>query len=256
MNTGSQNERFEADDPVDRAWHGTSVEEPPPQIDAAIIEAARTEAARARQVTPTGTAARVRRNGEWWLRWQPLAAAAAVAGLAFVLVQTIPRDRDVTPPLSHERARPRAPVAPPRAERDARPAAPLAPPRAERDAMPAAPIAPPRAEQDATSAAPVQSRAERQSATVQAPVAGKDPSEAYENQARSSAKGAAESVEGRGAETFPAADRWAAKIEALAEAGEYAAAARELRAFRDAYGREEADRELSEELRAWASSVE
>ena len=241
MNTGSQNERFEADDPVDRAWHGTSVEEPPPQIDAAIIEAARTEAARARQVTPTGTAARVRRNGEWWLRWQPLAAAAAVAGLAFVLVQTIPRDRDVTPPLSHERARPRAPVAPP---------------RAERDAMPAAPIAPPRAEQDATSAAPVQSRAEMQSATVQAPVAGKDPSEAYENQARSSAKGAAESVEGRGAETFPAADRWAAKIEALAEAGEYAAAARELRAFRDAYGREEADRELSEELRGWASSVE
>ena len=241
MNTGSQNERFEADDPVDRAWHGTSVEEPPPPIDAAIIEAARTEAARARQVTPTGTAARVRRNGEWWLRWQPLAAAAAVAGLAFVLVQTIPRDRDVTPPLSHERARPRAPVAPP---------------RAERDAMPAAPIAPPRAEQDATSAAPVQSRAEMQSATVQAPVAGKDPSEAYENQARSSAKGAAESVEGRGAETFPAADRWAAKIEALAEAGEYAAAARELRAFRDAYGREEADRELSEELRAWASSVE
>lgn len=241
MNTGSQNERFEADDPVDRAWHGTSVEEPPPQIDAAIIEAARTEAARARQVTPTGTAARVRRNGEWWLRWQPLAAAAAVAGLAFVLVQTIPRDRDVTPPLSHERARPRAPVAPP---------------RAERDAMPAAPIAPPRAEQDATSAAPVESQAEMPSATVQAPVAGKDPSEAYENQARSSAKGAAESVEGRGAETFPAADRWAAKIEALAEAGEYAAAARELRAFRDAYGREEADRELSEELRAWASSVE
>ncbi|MBP9592126.1 MAG: hypothetical protein KBE42_08650 [Steroidobacteraceae bacterium] len=241
MNTGSQNERFEADDPVDRAWHGTSVEEPPPQIDAAIIEAARTEAARARQVTPTGTAARVRRNGEWWLRWQPLAAAAAVAGLAFVLVQTIPRDRDVTPPLSHERARPRAPVAPP---------------RAERDAMPAAPIAPPRAEQDATSAAPVESQAEMPSATVQAPVAGKDRSEAYENQARSSAKGAAESVEGRGAETFPAADRWAAKIEALAEAGEYAAAARELRAFRDAYGREEADRELSEELRAWASSVE
>lgn len=241
MNTGSQNERFEADDPVDRAWHGTSVEEPPPQIDAAIIEAARTEAARARQVTPTGTAARVRRNGEWWLRWQPLAAAAAVAGLAFVLVQTIPRDRDVTPPLSHERARPRAPVAPP---------------RAERDAMPAAPIAPPRAEQDATSAAPVKSQAEMPSATVQAPVAGKDRSEAYENQARSSAKGAAESVEGRGADTFPAADRWAAKIEALAEAGEYAAAARELRAFRDAYGREEADRELSEELRAWASSVE
>lgn len=241
MNTGSQNERFEADDPVDRAWHGTSVEEPPPQIDAAIIEAARTEAARARQVTPTGTAARVRRNGEWWLRWQPLAAAAAVAGLAFVLVQTIPRDRDVTPPLSHERARPRAPVAPP---------------RAERDAMPAAPIAPPRAEQDATSAAPVESQAEMPSATVQAPVAGKDRSEAYENQARSSAKGAAESVEGRGAETFPAADRWAAKIEALAEAGEYAAAARELRAFRDAYGRGNADRELSEALRAWASSVE
>lgn len=241
MNTGSQNERFEADDPVDRAWHGTSVEEPPPQIDAAIIEAARTEAARARQVTPTGTAARVRRNGEWWLRWQPLAAAAAVAGLAFVLVQTIPRDRDVTPPLSHERARPRAPVAPP---------------RAERDAMPAAPIAPPPAERDATSAAPVQSQAGMPSATVQAPVAGKDRSEAYENQARSSAKGAAESVEGRGAETFPAADRWAAKIEALAEAGEYAAAARELRAFRDAYGREEADRELSEELRGWASSVE
>ena len=226
MNTGSQNERFAADDSVDRAWRRTSVEEPPPQIDAAIIAAARTEAARARQVTPPDTAARVRRNGDWWLRWQPLAAAAAVAGLAFVLVQTIPRDRDMTPPLSHEPARPQAPVAPPPAERDT------------------------------SSAAPVESRAEMPSATVQTPVAGKDRSGAYENRAGSSAKGAVESVEGRGAETFPAADRWAAKIEALAEAGDYAAAARELRAFRDAYGRGNADRELSEALRAWASSVE
>ena len=241
MNTGSQNERFAADDSVDRAWRRTSVEEPPPQIDAAIIAAARTEAARARQVTPPDTAARVRRNGDWWLRWQPLAAAAAVTGLAFVLVQTIPRDRDMTPPLSHERARPQAPVAPP---------------RAVPDAMPAAPVAPPPAERDTSSAAPVESRAEMPAATVQDPVAGKDRSGAYENRAGSSAKGAAESVEGRGAETFPAADRWAAKIEALAEAGDYAAAARELRAFRDAYGRGNADRELSEALRAWASSVE
>ncbi len=43
-----------------------------------------------------------RRSRNWLTRWQPLAAAAGVAGLAFILVQSLPRDRDVAPSIQME----------------------------------------------------------------------------------------------------------------------------------------------------------
>ena len=51
------------------------------------------------------------RYRSWLTRWQPLAAAAAVAGLAFVLVQSLPRDRDVAPSIRIEEPSPGAATA-------------------------------------------------------------------------------------------------------------------------------------------------
>ena len=88
------------DDALDRAWQQLSDEQPPSALDAAIIAAARKsirgrdEQARAVRV--------IRPSRSWLTRWQPLAAAAGVAGLAFVLVQSLPRDRDVGPTLPME----------------------------------------------------------------------------------------------------------------------------------------------------------
>lgn len=88
------------DDALDRAWQQLSDEQPPSALDAAIIAAARKstegrdEPAQVKRASPP--------QRSWLTRWQPLAAAAAVAGLAFVLVQSLPRDRDVGPTLQME----------------------------------------------------------------------------------------------------------------------------------------------------------
>jgi hypothetical protein len=84
-----------------------SNESPPTHLDAAILVAARAEAARGAPCRPDERAGR-----RWWTRWQPLAAAAGVGGLAFVLVQMIPRDDVTRPPTANETteaARERAP---------------------------------------------------------------------------------------------------------------------------------------------------
>ncbi len=90
----------DGDAALDRAWQQLSDEQPPPALDAAIIAAAhksiqgRNEQAQVIRASPP--------YRSWLTRWQPLAAAAAVAGLAFVLVQSLPRDRDVAPSLRME----------------------------------------------------------------------------------------------------------------------------------------------------------
>jgi len=88
------------DDALDRAWQQLSDEQPPPCLDAAIIAAAHKSTqgrdAQAQVVRASGP------YRSWSTRWQPLAAAAAVAGLAFVLVQSLPRNRDVGPTLQME----------------------------------------------------------------------------------------------------------------------------------------------------------
>ena len=71
--------------------------------DAAIIAAAHKSTRGGNEQAQVNRARPPQRS--WLTRWQPLAAAAAVAGLAFVLVQSLPRDHDVaTSPRMEERA--------------------------------------------------------------------------------------------------------------------------------------------------------
>jgi hypothetical protein len=89
----------DADVALDRAWRQASDERPPDHLDAAIVEAARAAvevaAPRPAVVVPRSAP----RFGAFVTRWQPVAAAAAVAGLAFVLVQTLPRGPSVAPAI-------------------------------------------------------------------------------------------------------------------------------------------------------------
>ena len=85
---------------LDRAWQLVSDEQPPPALDVAIIAAARKSTEGRDEPAQVKRATLPQRS--WLTRWQPLAAAAAVAGLAFVLVQSLPRDRDVAPSLRTE----------------------------------------------------------------------------------------------------------------------------------------------------------
>ena len=113
-----------------RAWQQASDEQPPPELDAAIIAAAR------KSVQDRGAGGRsspaARRSRNRLMQWQPLAAAATVAGLAFVLVQLLPRDRDVVPSIRMEEpARVEEPArGPATAEEKPSAIAPTAPPTA------------------------------------------------------------------------------------------------------------------------------
>ena len=85
MSTWRHDERDDLDSEIDGEWRKASREEPPPHVDAAILAAARTRRSR-------------------FATWQPLAMAAAVAGLAFLLVQLLPREPDVEQPILMEPA--------------------------------------------------------------------------------------------------------------------------------------------------------
>ena len=74
---------------IDGEWRKASREEPRPHVDAAILAAART-------------------RRPWFATWQPLAAAAAVAGLAFLLVQLLPSERELEQPIRMESQQPAA----------------------------------------------------------------------------------------------------------------------------------------------------
>jgi hypothetical protein len=126
-----------ADAVVDAAWRNASHEEPPAHVDAAILAAARAEARRA---APTR---RVTARRAWWSHWQPLAAAAGIAGLAFVLVQNIPRDEPLRSPPSLESKAPETAVAPAgsREQPEAVATEFVAPTREDRQASPAPPRA-------------------------------------------------------------------------------------------------------------------
>jgi hypothetical protein len=85
---------------VARAWRQASDERPPARLDADVLAAAhravRDGVAGAESVSVHPQARRR------WMQWRPLAAAATVAGLAFVLVQTLPREGEVAPPIRIE----------------------------------------------------------------------------------------------------------------------------------------------------------
>ena len=201
---------------VARAWRRASDEQPPSRLDDAILAAARAAAqpgdtrADAGQHRP--------RPRSRWLQWQPLLAAASVAGLAFVLLQLRPLDRDVAPA---NRAVEQAPVA--AGEADGRAPA-VAPPPSFVPAPVTAAVP--------TARSPVEEAA---SAKVAAP-------------ARTQSLGDAQEP--------GVADRAAraARVAALHASGDEAGAADALRAFRAA--EPHADDYLPESLRDWARTIE
>jgi hypothetical protein len=92
----------ERDAALERLWRETSVEQPPAHLDAALLAAARESVAsrRPQSEEPARLSRRRARTSPWLARWQPLAAAAAVAGLAFVLVPTMmSREEKLAPTL-------------------------------------------------------------------------------------------------------------------------------------------------------------
>jgi hypothetical protein len=209
---------------VDTAWRQAASEQPPAEVDAAILAAARAAVRRDAKERPPA------RPPRRWSNWQPLAAAAGVIGLSFLLVQMLPRDRLTQPPAKQDASRaPVAESAPDTVapEPSAAPAPAAAPPSVPPPAAPAA---------SATSDAAIILSEER------AATAGVAPRAAMEAAAKQSVEARPES---------PAA--WASRITALHDAGDVAAAEKELRAFRTAYP--DADDYLPEPLQAWANSV-
>jgi len=195
---------------IDREWRKASREEPPQHVDAAILAAART-------------------RRPWFATWQPLAAAAAVAGLAFLLVQLLPSERKLEQPIRMEsqqrsQSAPEPGVAPPQEPAEtavSRSDAALEPPQSSRE-----------------------SRADDElAAGATAPAATAERADARAN----SSAIAPPTVEMRPAQ-------WATLIETLYASGDLATAAAQLRAFRIEHL--DADRYLPEALREWASTVE
>ena len=198
--TNDRRREERADDAVvDAAWRKGSAEEPDGRVDAAILAAARAEV---RGQPPAG---RSPSRPPWWTRWQPLAAAGLV-GLAFVLLQLIPREESL-----------RAPAAP--------------------EARDAAAVSVPAPAQKTVSA--------RESVEGQGTA---DVAAATEASAGAAQRSPAEPV------TAPrSAEAWAEQIADLHAAGNAAAAAAELTAFRQAHA--DADDYLPQALRSWAASI-
>jgi len=198
--TNDRRREERADDAVvDAAWRKGSTEEPDGRVDAAILAAARAEV---RGQPPAG---RSPARPPWWTRWQPLAAAGLV-GLAFVLLQLIPREESL-----------RAPVAP-----------------EARDEVAVSVPAP--AQKTVSARESVEGRGTA------------DVAAATEASAGAAQRSPAEPV------TAPrSAEAWAEQIADLHAAGNAAAAAAELTAFRQAHA--DADDYLPQALRSWAASI-
>ncbi len=102
MSTGQLDDHPPFDESIDRAWRDGSDEQPRARVDAAILAEARKPRSR-------------------FSAWQPLAAAAAVACLAFLLVQLMPRERSVErPPRAAQKTQARQVTVPPPREQEAR----------------------------------------------------------------------------------------------------------------------------------------
>jgi hypothetical protein len=261
---------------LEHAWREASDEQPPAHLDAAIIAAARKPVAN-RGEQPHTAAVRVR-SRNWLTQWQPLAAAAMVAGLAFVLVQMLPREHDRAPSLPRQESAPAPAAAVPQPQSSsaremidnrqapsadqtlARPERVAVPDRAPaQSAVPAPPVAP----------APPATTAK---ATVSDTPATADTAAALGETSADRRKVVEPEMAGRAATAAAAAPSspahagnlgnaapldaaaWAAKIVALHAAGDLTAAEQTLRAFRAADL--DADRHLPESLRDWARMVE
>jgi cell division septation protein DedD len=207
MSTKRPGDERRFDGNLNHVWREGSHETPPSHVDAAILAAAREESRRTHR--------------RWFTDWQTLAAAATVAGLAFVLVQLIPRDRSIEQPVGVPSAPANQASRLESHQRDAPPEVVEVPAQA---ALPAGSLA------KQTAAAADMRAAAPPAPTLEAPAA-----------ARAEA----------GLAMTPA--QWAARIEALYRSGDVKAAESELRAFRTADAG--ADQHLPVALRAWAATV-
>lgn len=258
-----------------RAWHEASDELPPSELDAAIVAAAR------KSVKDPGSAAKTagygQRSRNWFMTWQPLAAVATVAGLAFVLLQVMPRDRDVAPSIRMDEAVP-GPVTPelPATERAA--AAPGAADASVAEQKTSGQLAgstnndvpapsagaaadhrpeEPSPNSRANVATPQPARtgeaiAAPEAASVEADRQATAVPQSTESGASIAAAAPASEKRQRDEVTMSSAD-WAARIVALYESGDVTGATDELRAFRVA--EPEADTYLPPSLRDWARTV-
>jgi hypothetical protein len=261
------------DEALGRAWRQASDEQPPAQLDAAILASARK--AIPDQDVVVKAIHTSRRSRTWLTGWQPLAAAAGVTGLAFILVQSLPRDRDVVPAIQVEesvsgsiRAPADSPSPSAREAKDEKAAAAAAPTSAEESAVApddehrtrTVPPPPPAAPRESAAQAASPARAlDRDSST-----GGTAPMRAAEvdqrqttvpepsSQAVSEAAAAPAGVR-HDVAPLSARDR-AARVVALYSSGDVAAAAEALRDFRGADP--DADRYLPDSLRNWAKTVE
>ena len=213
MNHVRRDDGRPGDPAVDQAWHAAATDEPSVQLDATILAAARAAAAHAKSA-PTPPATR-----HWWAHWQPLAAAAGVAGLAFTIVQMLPREADVPAAPSAERAIERARPGHTESVTQQNATPPPAPPEADTEHPATAKRASP------AESPPIQPSAAAASREIAPPPA---------------------------APTTP--EDWARRIETLYVAGDETAAADALLAFRAAHP--DADQYLAASLQPWAASVD
>lgn len=210
---------------IDEAWRRASADEPSARVDAAILAAARAAAPAATPGHPVPRS----RHGRWGL-WRPMAAAATVAALAFLLV-----------PRTEHQERSRAVPA-------QRPAPETTAPAAEASAPAPAAVAPARKSEpmaQRAAAPPAESQAGSVSAEAGATAARPGVAEAPSPAAATAVADAADGA--------LSPDQWTHRIESLYAAGDLAGAAAALREFRRAYP--DADSYVPPALRAWAASV-
>lgn len=201
---------------LERAWRAASTETPPGSLDARILEAARAEAS-------PGDAAESRGGKAARFRWTPLAAAAGVAGLAFAVLQWLPRDDASSPrPASRE-----ALQRPETADESRVPSAP--PPEPARASDPAARVLQPQ-----TAPTVLSNGADAVSEETTTP--------------------RAESAATPGTESSPDPGAWARRIDELYGADNLPAALAEIRRFREAHP--DADSYLPPEIRSWAAAID
>lgn len=218
------------DPAVDAAWRRASDERPPARVDDAILAAARAEV---RAAAPPRVAPQ---PPSWWIRWQPLAAAAGVVGLAFVLVLLVPRE---------EAARAPAPAGRPEASAT----------DAVQTKATARPVAEVPQTTEASASADAQAAAEAEAAAPPAPRPVTATRDAGQIAAESGAAlaGAARPAAARSAVAPESPEAWARRVADLHAQGDTAAAAAELTAFRQAFPN--ADEYLPPALSRWAASV-
>jgi hypothetical protein len=248
------------DDAVARAWRQASDERPPARLDAEILAAARRSVQQedaGAKTLPVRPQARSR-----WMPWQSLAAAAAVAGLAFVLLQTLPREREVAAPVRMEAPAP-VPAPPPAQAPTPTPDAQLemrsdAPARAV-TATPASPGVGP-AERDRGTESAARAPAAEVAAGIADSMGGAETDRRKGLMTEASGESSSAEASARavarvpGALAAPSASDWTARIKALHAAGDLAGAATALREFRKVDP--DADAQLPESLHEWAWTVE